>query len=136
MSDATHLSRELDGLHCSFAIRKYSGGTVVMKISGVDIGEFGERPMRELMEFLRGPDRVRLFIDARDVRGASMTVGSAWATWLRSHKILFEDISMLAGTRYVQITADCVRRFAALESTMRIYTEPAVFDALLAQSLS
>ena len=132
----TQFSRELDGLHCTFALKKYSGGTVVMKISGVDIGEFGDRPMRELLECVGGLDRVRLFIDARDVRGASMAVGGAWAEWLRRHKIHFEDISMLTGTRYVQITADCVRRFAALENMMRIYTEPAVFDALLAHSLT
>ena len=45
-------------------------------------------------------------------------------------------ISMLTGSRYVEITADFVRRFAALEGIMRIYTEPAIFDAVLADALS
>ncbi len=136
MNSASQPVREIDGLHCTFAIRRYPTGVVVMKISGTDIGEFGDRPMLELMECVRGHDRSRLFIDARDVRGASINVSAAWAEWLRAHRLHFEDIAMLTGTRYVEITADFVRRFAALESMMRIYTEPAIFDAVLSEAIA
>ena len=126
---------ELEGLHCAFTIRKFPRGVVVLKISGTDIGEFGGRPMQELMECVKDIEPVHLFIDARDVRGATMNVSGAWAEWLRTHRMYFQQISMLTGTRYVEITADVVRRFAALESLMRIYTEPDIFDAVMGEYL-
>ena len=138
MSAGVELAREydLEGLHCSFAIRKYSNGVVVLKIAGTDIGEFGDAPMIEMAECVRGAELVHLFIDAREVRGATMNVSGAWAEWLAAHRLNFAHITMLTGTRYVEITADFVRRFAALESKMRIYTEPDVFDAVLGHALS
>ena len=110
-------------------------GVVVLKISGTDVGEFGDRPMRELQNCVQDEEPVHLFIDARDVRGASMDVSGDWAEWLRAHHTYFQNISMLTGSRYVEITADFVRRFAALESKMRIYTRPVIFDAFLEHSL-
>lgn len=130
------LEYELEGLHCSFAIRKHSNGVVILKIAGTDIGEFGDAPMVKMAECLQGTEPVHLFIDARDVRGATMNVSGAWAEWLAARRMQFEQISMLTGTRYVEITADFVRRFAALESRMRIYTEPDIFDAVLGHALS
>ncbi len=126
----------LDGLHCDLKIQSFPGGVVVMKISGTDVGEFGDRPMWELSKCLQDIDRAHLFIDARDVRGASMNVSGGWAEWLREHKTHFQNISMLTGSRYVEITADFVRRFATLEAIMRIYTEPEMFDAALSQSFT
>jgi hypothetical protein len=137
MSTSAQVARELelDGIHCALTIRKFSNGTVILKIAGTDVGEFGERPMLELRECLRDAEPVHLFIDARDVRGASMNVSGAWAEWLGAHKMHFGTISMLTGSRYVEITADFVRRFAALEGIMRIYTDPEVFDGALSQSV-
>ena len=42
---------------------------------------------------------------------------------------------MLTGSRFIEITAAFVRRFAALEGIMRICSEPAVFDFALAETL-
>jgi hypothetical protein len=125
-----------DGIHCSLSIQKVAGGVVILKISGTDIGEFGDAPMQALQECLAGAGPVHLFIDARDVRGASIDVSGEWAGWLREHKADLKNISMLTGSRFVEVTADFVRRFAALQGMMRIYTEPAAFDAALAESLS
>ena len=107
-----------------------------MKISGTDIGEFGDAPLLELQQCLTGLDPIHLFIDARDVRGASIDVSAEWAGWLRDHQAQLRDIHMLTGSRFVEVTAGFVRRFAALQGMMRVYTEPAAFDAALTESLS
>jgi hypothetical protein len=124
-----------DGVHCQLAIEQFSRGLVVVRISGSDVGEFGDAPLLELNECLAGTGTFELFIDARDVRGASVDVSSEWAGWLRAHKAQLREITMLTGSRFVQMTADFVRRFADLEGIMRVHTEPAVFDAALAESL-
>jgi hypothetical protein len=124
-----------DGLHCNMIIQPLSRRVLVLRISGTDIGEFGEAPMLELNKYLTGANPVELFIDARDVRGASIDVSGDWAKWLSAQKAHLRDVNMLTGSRFVAITADFVRRFADLQGVMRIYTEPAAFDAVLAESL-
>jgi hypothetical protein len=105
---------------------------VLLRIVGTDIGEFGDTPMKELGSWLDG-GRTVLFIDAREVRGASIEVSGEWAKWLRSHRGLLLQVNMLTGSTLVRVTADFVRRYADLYDLMRIYTEPADFDrALLA----
>jgi len=41
---------------------------------------------------------------------------------------------MLTGSRFIEITAEFVRRFADLQGIMRIGTEPAVFDQILTEA--
>jgi hypothetical protein len=126
---------QYDGVHCTLSIQKPSPHVVVLRISGTDVGEFGDAPMLELNRHLDFANPVHLFIDARDVRGASIAVSGEWAKWLRSQKERLREISMLTGSRFIEVTADFVRRFANLQTVMRIYTEPEAFDAALAESL-
>jgi hypothetical protein len=125
-----------DGIHCALTIQKFPRGVLILKIAGTDVGEFGDAPMLKLEECLTGMGPAQLFIDAREVRGASVDVSGEWAGWLRTHKAQLREISMLTGSRYIEVTADFVRRFAALEGIMRIYTDPVPFDAALAESLA
>ena len=87
MSMPAQASREMrfDGIHCTLTVQKFPSEVVLLKISGTDIGEFGSAPMLELKQCLTGVDPIRLFIDARDVRGASIDVSGEWAGWLLAH---------------------------------------------------
>jgi hypothetical protein len=124
-----------DGIHCNLVIQQFPSEVVVLRISGSDIGEFGEAPMRALSERVNASNPIHLFIDARDVRGASVEVSGDWAGWLTSHRSGLQSVTMLTGSRFIQITAEFVRRFASLEGVMRICTEPAIFDFALAEAL-
>ena len=135
METATTRDVQYDGVHCTLTIQKPSPRIVVLRISGTDVGEFGDAPMLELNQLLAVAEPIELFIDAREVRGASIAVSGEWAKWLRSQKERLRQINMLTGSRFIEVTADFVRRFADLQTVMRIYTEPAVFDAALAESL-
>jgi hypothetical protein len=134
---ATETPREIryDGIHCNLAIQQFGSKVVVLRISGTDIGEFGDAPMQGMNECLAGAEPVEFYIDAREVRGASIEVSGEWARWLGAHRVQFSGIRMLTGSRFVEVTADFVRRFADLQGIMRIYTEPAAFDAALEESI-
>ena len=108
---------------------------MVLRISGPDVGEFGDAPMKSLDEWMADSGPIELFIDARDVRGASIEVSGDWAAWLNTHKNALRGVTMLTGSRFIQVTAEFVRRFASLEGVMRVCTEPAVFDQALAEEL-
>jgi hypothetical protein len=124
-----------DGVHCAIAIERPAPEVLVLRISGTDVGEFGDAPMQGLDERLAGGPPVRLFIDARDTRGASIEVSADWARWLGTHRQQLRAIDMLTGSRYIEVTAGFVRRFADLHGVMRIYTDPKAFDAALADAI-
>ena len=90
--------------------------------------------MRALHEWLAASEPVKLFIDARAVRGASIDVSSEWAAWLSEHRGQLQSVTMLTGSKFIQITAEFVRRFADLNGIMWVCTEPAVFDLAVEQA--
>ena len=105
-----------------------------MTITGTDTGEFGDAPMKALSDWISGSSPVDLFIDARDVRGASIEVSGDWAGWLNANKALLRTVTMLTGSRFIHVTAEFVRRFASLEGSMRICTDSSVFEHLLLEA--
>ena len=125
-----------DGVHCSIVLERPASLVVLVRISGTDTGELADAPMQVLNEWLSTSERVRFFIDARAVRGASIDVSSEWAAWLNAHRSQLESVTMLTGSRLIQVTAEFVRRFADLNGIMWVCTEPAVFDLALKQSTS
>ncbi len=122
------------GVHCELGIHSLPHRVILLKISGTDIGEFATAPMKSLDDLIQSFGRIRLFIDARDVLGASIEVSGDWAAWLSASKDMLATVTMLTGSRFVQVTAEFVRRFASLEGVMRICTEWAVFDQALAEA--
>jgi hypothetical protein len=107
----------------------------MLKISGTDIGEFGNGPMSELSRQLKDSGPVELFIDARKVRAASIDVSGKWAKWLGAERGKLRAVHMLTGSKFIQITANFVRRFAAIQDIMAVYTEVRVFEDALAGAL-
>ena len=103
--------KHFDGVHCKLSMLQYAGGLVELRISGTDVSEFGDAPMRLLSEWLEELERIDLFIDAGETRGASIEVSAEWARWLAAKRGELREISMLTGSRFIEITADFVRRF-------------------------
>ena len=120
-----------EGIHATLVIEQPADDVVLLELTGWDVGEFGDAPLKELDRRLGGGP-VQLFIDARKVKGASIDVSSEWAQWLRRNRERFRHVSMLTGAPFVQLTARFVQRFADLGELMRIYTDAAAFDAALA----
>jgi urease beta subunit len=107
-----------DGVHCSIVLESPADRVVLLRISGTDTGELGDAPMQTLDHFLTMHGPIQLFIDARAVRGASIDVSSEWAGWLSARRKNLVSITMLTGSRLIQITAEFVRRFADLNGIM------------------
>lgn len=127
-------SLRFEGVHCNISLERPAESVILLQISGTDTGELGEAPMRALHEWLASSEPVKLFIDARAVRGASIDVSSEWAAWLSEHRGQLQSITMLTGSKFIQITAEFVRRFADLNGMMWVCTEPAVFDLAVEQA--
>lgn len=135
MNQGTSREVSYEGRHCTLSIQQSTRGVVVIRVSGTDVGEFGNSPMQDLKTWLQDAGAINLFIDARNARGPSIDVSCEWAKWLKTNRVRLNEVSMLTGSRFVQVTADFVRRFADLEGVMKIYTDAVAFDAALESAL-
>jgi hypothetical protein len=126
-------ARHFEGVNCVIEVRRPGAGIVVVLLSGTDTGELGEAPFRELQGDLDRYGTITLFIDARLGRAASVDVSGRWASWLRANRGRLRGVHMLCSTRFIELSADMVRRFAELGDTMRLYRDERAFEAELAR---
>lgn len=125
----------LEGIHCTMVIKVPAPAVIVISIEGTDIGELGDAPFRTLEPLLGAATCTELFIDARDARGPSIDVSSEWARWLLEHRAKLLHVSMLTGSRFVQLSAAFVRSFAELGDAMRLYSDDRVFEGALSNAI-
>ncbi len=125
----------IEGLHCVMTIDAPAPGVVVVSIEGTDVGDLGETPFRTLESLLLNDGQTELFIDARRARGPSIDVSSEWARWLFNHRQVLLHVSMLTGSRFVQLSAGFVRSFADLGNAMRLYSDERVFEGALSNAI-
>jgi hypothetical protein len=120
--------------NCRLALDHPSARALLITVSGWDIGEFGDAPLRELEKVLDAGDGVEIFIDAREVKGVSMEVSNGWAQWLKAHRAHLTGVRMLTGSRFTQMTADFVRRYAELSDIMTVHRSSSEFDTALREA--
>ena len=56
---------QYEGIHCNLTIERPQPGVAVVRISGHDLGEFGDVASRELEKEITAHQQIELFIDAR-----------------------------------------------------------------------
>jgi hypothetical protein len=125
-------AKYLEGMHCTLSVERPVPGVVLVSFAGTDVGEFGDAPFRELENDVATGKAFELFIDAHKGRAASIHVSNDWARWLKARRRSLTCVHMLTATKFVQLSADLVRRFAELGDAMRIYTDRGAFTAALA----
>lgn len=128
------LSTTIEGSTCKISIDLVRDGVILMRMDGHDVGEFGDAPMRVLEALIPDAGAALLFIDARQVRGVTVDVSGAWAQWLGRNRGKFSHLHMLTSSRQVEVTAEFVRRFAALDGQMSLYTDFPAFERRLIQA--
>ena len=126
---------KFEGVNCTLIIRRPRAGLVVATFKGRDIGEFGDAPFRELAVDLEKHSPIEFFVDGRETLAASLDVSGSWAKWLREQKDHISRLDILCGSRFLQFTAEFVRRFSGFEDRMRVYTDAEAFETELAAAV-
>ena len=122
---------QFKGISCTLVIRRLQPGIVLVVFQGHDTGEFGDAPFRELTADVQQHTPINLFIDGRGTLAASLDVSSNWAQWMCENRERIAWLDILVGSRFLQLTAEFVRRFSQFEDRMRIYTDPEAFETEL-----
>ncbi|MBL8949329.1 MAG: hypothetical protein JNK82_01035 [Myxococcaceae bacterium] len=123
-----------EGAHCTLTLDWPAPGVTLVVFTGKDTNEFGDAPFQELDAHLA--PGTELYIDARKATAASIDVSAEWAKWLGRRKGSFARVSMLTGSKFIQMSADFVRRFADLGELMRLYTDAVAFEHALQISIA
>jgi len=108
----------------------------VAVFDGPDVGEFGAEPFRDLAPDLEAGAPVEFFIDARNTPSASLDVSAEWAGWMVAHTDRIARLNILCGSRFIELTAQFVRRFTEFGPRMRIYTDAPAFDDALRNAIA
>jgi hypothetical protein len=123
--------RIFSGVNCTLSIVRPAPGVVVAIFEGLDVGEFGDAPFRELAQDVGAGAPVEIFIDARKVPATSIDVSAEWAQWMTTHRDRIQRLNILCASRFIELTANFVQRFTQFGPRMRIYTEATAFDQAL-----
>jgi hypothetical protein len=122
-------------VHGTLTLRRPGSGVVLAIFKGPDVGEFGDAPFRELEKDLAKGEPLELFFDAQECPGPSVNVSNEWAQWLSSKRSQLHRVNILSGSRFVEITANFVKRFTALGDRIRVYTDRDAFYQALAGAI-
>lgn len=123
-----------EGLDCVLTVKRAAHGVVVVTLSGRDRGELGGAPFRAIENEIAAAGTIELFMDARAERTASLNVGPEWARWLAANAKRLRHVSLLFGSRFIQLGDEFVRDFGDLGPLVRMYCDPVAFDAALENS--
>ena len=87
----------------------FADSTHSRRILVLEAGPFALPEHNQNMPY-KGATPVELFIDARHARAATIDVSGAWARWLGARRAQLRHVSMLTGSRFIQLSAQMVRR--------------------------
>ncbi|HYO94730.1 MAG TPA: hypothetical protein VER33_09455 [Polyangiaceae bacterium] len=123
-----------EAIHGTISVARPHARAVLVTITGRDVGELGDAPLRELARHLTAASELEIFVDARAASGPSVDVSGAWASFLREHQARFDRLHMLTGSRFVELTASFVREVTGLGERMRLYKDADAFEAALRET--
>ena len=115
----------------AFLFTRPKSGVLVVTITGYDKGQFGTAPFDEIGAVLRLAAPVRLFVDARNAVGATVTVSADWTRFLARHAADLTHVHVLVGSKMVELTVAIARHLSRIERLMQIYSDPGIFETQL-----
>lgn len=127
--------RRLSTPECEFIFRRLREGALLVTVTGYDRGELGTSPLDELrMELLRCKP-LELFFDARAAT-AAVRVSNEWTRFFAMHKADLKRVSILVTGKAMNLTMSIAQHLSGTGNLIQIYTDPALFDACLLQSVA
>src|SRR5690606_25691171 len=114
------------------ALERLGAGVTLIRLTGHDVGQFGDAPFAELGADLSRHRHLEVFIDARAAQNASGPVAGQWGTWIYANRAVLRRVSVLVASPYVELTAELVRLFSRVEDLVRLYTDADAFGRAVA----
>lgn len=113
---------------CTFTYKRLRPGALLVTIAGHDTGQFGTATLDEIrLELLRHRP-LELFVDAREALGPSVSVSSEWTRFFSLNQDQLRRVSILVGSKVVELTIAIAQHLSRTGNLMQIYTDPEMFE--------
>ncbi len=119
---------------CTFTFHRLRPGVVLVRITGVDHGEFGTRPVDELREDLSRYAPVEIFFDLVDAAVGTANVSDMWTEWIREQRGNLKSVSILVRSKFVHLTVEVAKLFSRTGELIRIYLDEQRFEEAIARA--
>ena len=113
----------------SFRFRRPRPGVIDITIQGIDNGQFGTAALDELALALVRERPLELFVDASAASMPAVSVSRDWARFFALNQKDLKRVSMLAGSKAVELTVAIVQHFSQTGKLIQIYTDPEMFES-------
>jgi hypothetical protein len=107
-------------------------GVLLAQIIGYDRGALGRAPFDEIERQLARPQPVELFFDLRDAAGAVGEVRHAWTEWFQRTRPHLARVTVLASSRFVNLTLEIAKLFSRTGELIQIYSDQLLFEQAMA----
>jgi hypothetical protein len=123
---------ELAAGNASFLYERLRPGTLLITVSGNDMGQFGTQALDEIrLEMLRHRP-VELFVDAQGAGVISVQVSREWTQFFALNREQLLRVSVLVGSRAIELTVAIAQHLSQTGNLIQIYSDRELFDARVA----
>lgn len=113
----------LSDSRCRFTYRRIAPGAVEMRIYGIDDGTLGRAPMDEVALAWTAEGPIELFVDATQASMPSVPVSRAWSKFFAINQKSLKRVSILAGSKAVELTVAIAQHLSRTGRLIQIYTD-------------
>ncbi|MFN3652293.1 MAG: hypothetical protein ACK47B_22170 [Armatimonadota bacterium] len=121
---------------CSLVFTRLRPGVVLLTVYGHDTGRFGSAPFAELqgaVDRFRAP--IELFVDTRQATRVDPKVSDAWTAWFVENRGSLKRVSLLVGSKGLELTVSLVKHFSHTGGLMTIYTDLEQFEEAIGRAV-
>lgn len=126
-------SVRLSSSRCTFTYRRLRPGALLVTICGIDEGQFGPMTLDEVRVHLLDHRPLELFVDAEAAVAVMVEASREWTHFFSANRDKLKRVSVLAGSRAVELTVAIAQHLSQTGSLIQIYTDRALFEERMAK---
>ncbi|HEY0063825.1 MAG TPA: hypothetical protein VGC21_17035 [Telluria sp.] len=127
-------SIELTAGEGRFLFRRVRPGTLLVRISGQDSGQFGHAALDEIRMEITRQGTLELLIDASEAVLVTTEVSQEWTRFFSLNRQQLRRVSVLTGSRLMHLTVAIAQHLSQTGNLIQIYSDRELFDAVSAGS--
>jgi hypothetical protein len=116
----------------TFTLRRLRPGAIEIRIQGYDTGKVGDAFLDLMSAEAARHAPLQIFVDAREATGVVTPVREAWTRWFEMRKEDLAQVTVLVSDRLVTSAVGVARHFSRTGDLMRIMSDAARFEELVA----
>jgi hypothetical protein len=121
----------LSSAEATFELRRLCPGALLVKVVGVDTGQFGTSVLDEIAAALNRDGSLELFVDARHAVRAAVKVSDEWTRFFAMQRERLRWVHVLVVSKALRLTVAIAQHLSRTDALIQIYSDPALFESRL-----